>query len=72
MSRFKVGDKVKVVRAAGSCFFKKGDVGIVITPCSPLDECVDVDFNDQGNKVVYSNGCWLVDEDKLELVKEET
>jgi len=76
MSRFKRGDKVRVVCYAGNDtgntrYFSIGDIGVVefievIGIKNP--SMIQVNFNDPSNKKIYQKGIWYVYcEDSLEF-----
>lgn len=70
MTKFNVGDKVVMNQCApftGPLVYHKGDVGII----SHQDVYGDwwVDFNGQGNDVVYQDGIWCATEERFDLVE---
>ena len=65
MSKFKIGDKVKVIRTGSAPKETLGEVGKVIS--SESDNCIQVKF---GKRFEYSSSWWYLAED-LTLVEEE-
>lgn len=69
MSKFKVGDVVRVIKAdrTDKNWYDTGDIGRIVDVSNP--NSIQVNFSGYGNKRVVENGIWHTSSKKVELYK---